>query len=60
LPAAREPDLDYGVSLNLEAAMKSTPGRIAAHTIFFIVVFVIISALAIWLGLGPVVHSGGA
>jgi len=37
--------------------MKSTPHKIAGPSVLFIVVFVILSAVAIWLGLGPVVHS---
>jgi hypothetical protein len=31
--------------------------QIARHIILFVVVLVVLSALAIWLGLGPVVHS---
>jgi len=31
--------------------------RIARHVILFLVILVVLSALAIWLGLGPVVHS---
>jgi hypothetical protein len=37
--------------------MKSRLQNIAFHTILFVAVLVIISAIAIWLGLGPVVHS---
>ena len=37
--------------------MKSTPRRIAFHIFMFIAVLVALSAVAIWLGLGPVVHS---
>jgi hypothetical protein len=37
--------------------MKSKPGKIAYHIILFVVVLVVLSAVAIWLGLGPVVHS---
>jgi hypothetical protein len=29
----------------------------AFHVIMFVVVLVVLSAIAIWLGLGPVVHS---
>jgi hypothetical protein len=36
--------------------MKSLP-QIARHIVIFVVVLVILSAVAIWLGLGPVVHS---
>ena len=35
----------------------STPRKIARHVIQLIVILVALSALAIWLGLGPVVHS---
>ena len=41
----------------MENAMKSTPHEIAGPVVLFIVVFVMLSAVAIWLGLGPVVHS---
>ena len=34
-----------------------TPRNIARHVILFLVILVVLSALAIWLGLGPVVHS---
>lgn len=37
--------------------MKSTPRKIAAHVIILIVVVVVMSALSIWLGTGPVVLS---
>ena len=37
--------------------MKSTPRRIAFHILIFVIVLVVLSAVAIWLGLGPVVHS---
>lgn len=37
--------------------MKSTPRRIGFHILMFFVVLVVISAVAIWLELGPVVHS---
>ena len=36
--------------------MRPTPRRIILYTIIFIVVLVVL-ALPIWLGLGPVVHS---
>ena len=35
----------------------SNPRNIARHVIVLIVILVALSALAIWLGLGPVVHS---
>ena len=37
--------------------MKATPRRIALHVLIFIVVLVVLSAVAIWLDLGPTVHS---
>jgi hypothetical protein len=37
--------------------MKSRPRQIVRHTMIMVVVLVVLSALAIWLGLGPVVHS---
>jgi hypothetical protein len=37
--------------------MKSKLKKIALHTILFVAALVIISAVAIWLGLGPVAHS---
>ncbi len=41
--------------------MKTTPRRIAFQILMFIVVLVVLlvmgSAVAIWLGLGPTVHS---
>ena len=36
--------------------MKAMP-QIARRIVLFVVVLVVLSALAIWLGLGPVVHS---
>ena len=33
------------------------PRHIVRHLIFVVVILVVLSALAIWLGLGPVVHS---
>jgi hypothetical protein len=38
-------------------ATMSSPRTIARHVIVLIVILVALSALAIWLGLGPVVHS---
>jgi hypothetical protein len=35
----------------------SNPRNIARHVIVLIVILVALSALAIWFGLGPVVHS---
>ncbi len=40
--------------------MKSTPRKVAGHIFFFVVVLVILTAVAIWLRLGPIVHSQGA
>lgn len=37
--------------------MESRPQRIAFHVVMFVVVLVVLSAIAIWLGVGPVVHS---
>jgi hypothetical protein len=37
--------------------MKSKLKKIALHTIILVAALVIISAVAIWLGLGPVAHS---
>jgi len=37
--------------------MKSTPRRIAFHILIFVIVLVVLTAVATWLGLGPVVHS---
>ena len=37
--------------------MKTTPRRIAFHVLIFIIVFVVSSLVAIWLGLGPTIHS---
>ena len=34
----------------------STPRNIARHIILLIVILVVLSAVAIWLGLGPVAH----
>ncbi len=38
-------------------AMKITARRIAFHVLILIILFVVGSLVAIWLGLGPVVHS---
>jgi hypothetical protein len=40
--------------------MNSTPRRIAFHVLVFVIVLAVLSAVAIWLGLGPVVHSHAA
>ena len=40
--------------------MTLTARKIARHIILVIVVLVVLSALAIWLGLGPVVHSAAS
>ena len=37
--------------------MKPTRRRIRFHILMFVVVLVVLSAVAIWLGLGPVIHS---
>jgi low affinity Fe/Cu permease len=37
--------------------MNSKARKIAGHIALFVVILVIIGAVAIWLGLGPVVHS---
>ena len=37
--------------------MQSTPRRIVFHILVFVVVLAVLSAVAIWLGLGTVVHS---
>jgi len=37
--------------------MRSTPAKIVAHVILFIVVIVLMSAVSIWLGTGPVLQS---
>jgi hypothetical protein len=37
--------------------MRPTLKKIALHTSILAAVVVILSAVAIWLGLGPVVHS---
>jgi hypothetical protein len=37
--------------------MTSRPHKIARHIIIFVVVLVVMTAVSIWLGLGPVVHS---
>ena len=38
--------------------MNATRRKIARHVVVFVIVLVVLSAVAIWLGLGPVVHSG--
>jgi hypothetical protein len=40
-----------------EEAVRSTPTKIAVHVLVFVTVIVMMSALSIWLGLGPVVFS---
>jgi hypothetical protein len=37
--------------------MKTMARRIAFYVLIFIILFVVGSAVAIWLGLGPIVHS---
>jgi hypothetical protein len=41
----------------IESSRTSLKRKIARHLMILIAVFVILSALAIWLGLGPVVLS---
>jgi hypothetical protein len=40
-----------------DKATASPLGTIARHVLLMIVVLVLLTALAMWLGLGPVVHS---
>ena len=40
--------------------MTSTSRTVGRHIILFVVVMVILTAIAIWLGLGPTVHSSTA
>jgi hypothetical protein len=40
--------------------MTPTPRTIARRVVILIVLTVVLSAVAIWLGLGPIVHSAGA
>ena len=42
---------------SLAEAVRSTPAKITVHVLVFVVVIVLMSALSIWLGLGPVVQS---
>jgi len=37
--------------------MTWTRQRIAFHILIFVVILAVLTAVAIWLGLGPVVHS---
>jgi Flp pilus assembly protein TadB len=37
--------------------MQSMPRKLARHILIFVLVFLVLTAVAIWLGLGPVVHS---
>jgi hypothetical protein len=37
--------------------MRSTPAKITIHVVIFVVVIVVMSALSIWLGTGPVLFS---
>ena len=41
----------------IEETMKTTPRRIAYHVLILIIVFVVSSLVAVWLGLGPTIHS---
>jgi hypothetical protein len=40
--------------------MKRNPRKITGHALLFVVVLVVMTAVAIWLGLGPVVHSSAS
>jgi hypothetical protein len=40
--------------------MMLMPRTIAGHILLFVVVLVVLSAVAIWFGLGPVVHSSSS
>ncbi len=48
---------NFGPLWVIEGAMQSAPRRIARHLFIVCFVFVLLTAVAIWLGLGPVVHS---
>ena len=37
--------------------MRSTPAKIAAHVVVFVVLIVVMSTVSIWFGFGPVVLS---
>lgn len=37
--------------------MRSARAKIAAHVVVFVVVIVVMSAVSIWFGIGPVVLS---
>jgi len=37
--------------------MRSTAAKIALHVVIFVVVIVVMSAVSIWLGIGPVALS---
>ena len=43
--------------MKIEEFMKITPQRIALYVLIFIILLVVGSAVAIWLGLGPTIHS---
>ena len=53
---------------NLHCADRSTKSdvmtlrvrTVRGHIILFVVVMVVLTAIAIWLGLGPIVHSSTA
>jgi hypothetical protein len=44
-------------ALSRDDSMKPNPRKIAFHILMLVATFVILSLVAIWLGLGPVVHS---
>jgi hypothetical protein len=37
--------------------MRSTRAKIAVHVVIFVAIIVVMSALSIWLGIGPVLLS---
>jgi hypothetical protein len=40
--------------------MKPKSRKIAAQILLFVLVLVVMTAVAVWLGLGPVVHSSAS
>jgi hypothetical protein len=57
--AVSNPQLHFQRSLlaGSEESVRSTSAKIAVHVLVFVAVIVVMSALSIWLGLGPVVWS---
>ena len=43
--------------MKIQGIMKTTPQRIALYVLIFIILLVVGIAVAIWLGLGPTIHS---